>query len=147
MTNPPDSPRQLIHRLASHVGLTILDLGLTGEDFAQTVTSTAAFPEAKLRIVLTVHQDDGPARLHLNQAGQRVFPQEVRYEPAEPLREVESCAIEAAPRHDEAPVSVKRLAQLAGYSYTAYFREAVNQLLDRGVLVKVRGKVKRGSAD
>jgi hypothetical protein len=57
-----------------------------------------------------------------------------------PLRDVEDAAMKAA---TDTPVSVKRLATLAGYSYGSYFREAVRALVDRGLLVRVTGGVRR----
>jgi hypothetical protein len=66
-------------------------------------------------------------------------------EPPAPLRDVEQAAYEAAPTPDARPVSVRQLARLAGYRDTGHFREAVNQLLERDLLVRVRGGIRRSA--
>lgn len=56
-----------------------------------------------------------------------------------PLREVEQNIIAAA---TITPIGVKKLATLAGYGYSSYFRAAVSILIERGLLRRVRGGVR-----
>jgi hypothetical protein len=61
-----------------------------------------------------------------------------------PLRDVEMAALRAAPGPSERPISVRALARLAHYHDSGHWREAVRQLVERGLLVRVRGGVRRG---
>lgn len=60
-----------------------------------------------------------------------------------PGRQVEDCIIEAAPGPADMPVSIRQLARLAGYSYTAYLRTAVDRLVAAGKLERGKGGVRR----
>lgn len=68
-------------------------------------------------------------------------PAEVLTRPTD--RPVDLAILRAAPGPTERPVTVKRLAALAGYSDTGHFREAVRLLIDAGRLERVRGGVRR----
>lgn len=97
----------------------------------QPITVTTADRRSGLRVVLRLVRYDGPT-----------------YEPATPppdlpLREVEQAALRAAPGPTERPATVRALARRAGYRDTGHWREAVRQLVDRGLLVRVRGGVRR----
>lgn len=59
------------------------------------------------------------------------------------VREIDEAILEAAPRPDAEPVTMKKLARLAGYAYTNYFRDAVNALADAGLLVRSRRGIRR----
>jgi hypothetical protein len=63
-----------------------------------------------------------------------------------PLRGVEAAALRAAPGPPDRPVSVRALARMANYRDTGHWREAVRQLVERGLLVRVRGGVRRTAA-
>ncbi len=52
-------------------------------------------------------------------------------------------ALEAAPPPDQRPVTMKRLAALAGYSYSQHFRESVHALVDAGLMVRLRTGFRR----
>jgi len=54
---------------------------------------------------------------------------------AHDLSEIEQIILEAA---TSKPVTIKKLAALAGYAYTKHFRDAVNSLIDAGQLVRTR---------
>lgn len=112
-----------------------------------------------VRLVVFAAPYDGPLRLHLNPGVtlEKLFtmplPGDEPGNPAGnsaplpfPLRDVEAAALQAAPGSAERPVTVKKLAVLAGYRDTDHFREAVRQLVDRGYLERVRGGVRRRSA-
>jgi hypothetical protein len=58
-----------------------------------------------------------------------------------PRRQIHECILEACPA--DRWVTLKALAKLAGYSYSAYFREAVNQLVVRGELVRSKSGVRK----
>jgi len=58
-------------------------------------------------------------------------------------RQVIACILEAAPGSAERPVTIKRLAELAGYAYTKHFRDAVNELVDREWLARTAGGVRK----
>ncbi len=58
------------------------------------------------------------------------------------IRDVEECVLEAAPAPGKRAISVKKLAALAGYGYSSYFREKVRKMIDAGLLVRVTGGVR-----
>lgn len=60
-----------------------------------------------------------------------------------PMREVEQCALEAAPSAFEQGITVKELARKAGYALNFHFYESVRILIEAGLLVRVRNGVKR----
>lgn len=98
------------------------------------ISGTAACRRTKTRIVVRLVRWDAPAWV----------PAANRQADAVPmLRDVERAALNAAPGVGAAPVTVKALARLAGYRCTGHFREAVRQLVDRGLLERVRGGVRR----
>jgi hypothetical protein len=53
--------------------------------------------------------------------------------PDVPLKAIERDILKHAPLAHEPAISVKRLAKVAGYSYSSYLRAAVARLLDRGI--------------
>lgn len=111
-------------------------LTLTGRHVAKAIDRKAGIQAV---VILTAW---APPRLHLNGGrGQRFAPANS----PTPLRDVEAFTLEAAPAHDARPVSVRQLARLAGYKDTGHFREAVNQLLERGLLVRIRGGVRKAN--
>jgi hypothetical protein len=59
------------------------------------------------------------------------------------LRDVEAAILENCPGPNKPPISIKALARRADYSYTPFFRAAVNALVERGAVVRVRGGVRR----
>jgi hypothetical protein len=58
-------------------------------------------------------------------------------------RDVEAAILESCPGPNKSPISVKALARRADYSYTPFFRAAVNKLAEEGAIVRVRGGVRR----
>ena len=83
------------------------------------------------RVVVSVTRDDGP--LLASPALRK------RLDELTGRRDVEECILAAAGLD---PVTVKRLARLAGYSYTRWFRDAVNKLIAEGRLLRLSGGVK-----
>ncbi len=71
----------------------------------------------------------------------------VRKEPVQvespSLRGIESCILQAAPGPQDDAVSVKRLAKLAGYSCSSYFREVVRVMTDAGLLRRITGGLRK----
>jgi hypothetical protein len=63
--------------------------------------------------------------------------------PALPQRAVEAKALKAAPGPAELPITLKQLAKKAGYGNNGHFQEAVRGLIDRGLLLRVRGGIRR----
>jgi hypothetical protein len=59
------------------------------------------------------------------------------------LREAEKNALEAAPGPDMAPITIKKLAQKAGYGYNWHFRQCVNRLVEWGLLTRTSAGVRR----
>ena len=59
------------------------------------------------------------------------------------IRDIDLAILEAAPAPTAPPITIKRLARLSGYSYTGYFRDAVNGLVDAGQLLRTRQGVRR----
>lgn len=51
-------------------------------------------------------------------------------------REICSCIMQAAPNFHEKPITMRKLARLAGYGYTNHFRHAVAELVDAGKLIR-----------
>lgn len=65
-----------------------------------------------------------------------------------PLTDAQRAALAAAPGPSDRPVTLKELARRAGYSAKSnHFRELVNSLVDAGLLVRVRGGVRRSTAE
>ncbi len=130
-----DSNSEALNKLAGEaaheLARRIIAAGLTRDGMSQGVGWSAPLSELGLRVVVDVELIARPLPVLVLKT----------------TREVEDCAFEAAPAHDADPVTIKVLAQLAGYAYTAHFREAVARLLKGGRLVKIRGKVRKGTAD
>jgi hypothetical protein len=99
------------------------------------ITASASCRIHRQRIVVHLTHYDGP----------RWEPTRLGTSPAAApiLRDVEAAALAVAPLPADRPVTVKRLATLAGYRPTGHFREAVRCLVDRGLLERVRGGVRR----
>lgn len=123
--------RKLAGEAAYRLAKKIVALGLTRDGMSEGVGWAAPLGELGFKVVVDVE----------------LMCRDLPLVRMKPEREVEECACEAAPAHDKAPVTVKELARLAGYGYTGHFREAVNRCIDDGRLVKIRGKVRQGSAD
>lgn len=130
----------------------------TAHDLAAALARAGAEPPASeviglakmggMRIVVSITKDE-PARLYLNELGKKILgdigdPAPVMPEPHRPP--VHACILEAAPRFTEKPVTMRRLASLAGYSYSPYFRTAVGHLVDGGELVRNGRGVRRRAA-
>ncbi len=146
----PGSRAQFLGSLAAHVGEELLWQGWDGDSFPEPLTRTVTFPEDKLKVIVTVLRDDGPARLVLNDAGRAIIergeplPQALPAVPVPmPLRDVEDAAWQAAPAANARPISFKELARRAGYGYNSHFLEAVRGMIDRGILTRLRGGVRR----
>ncbi len=73
----------------------------------------------------------------------RAEPEAAREPGPSHLPPVQVCALKAAPGPTERPVPVKKLAALSGYRYNSHFRAAATSLIERGLLVRVSGGVRR----
>lgn len=56
---------------------------------------------------------------------------------------IKTCLMEAAPGPTELPMPLRRLFKRAGYAYCKHSRDAVNDLIDAGLLVKDKRGVRR----
>ncbi len=110
------------------------------------VTSQYVDDQTGWQVVVTFARWEGPPRVWLNPGVTLGEPAPANSPPARsPLRDIEATTLEAAPLADAKPVSVRQLARRAGYRDSGHFREAVAQLIDRGLLVRVRGGVRRAN--
>lgn len=123
--------RKLAGEAAYRLAKKIVALGLTRDGMSEGVGWAAPLDELGFRVVVDVE----------------LMARSLPLVRMKPTREVEECAFEAAPRHDAEPVTVKDLAALAGYAYTAHFRAAVTKLIALKRLVKIHGKVRKNTAD
>lgn len=135
--------RRLAHEGVARVIRTSLKHGI---DPDEKLVAKVIDEDAGLQLVIFLAPWDGPPRLILNPG----VTLEDLLNPIKPplpfpLRDVEDAAMKAAPGPTERPVSIRALARRAGYSDTGHWREAVNQLVDRGLLVRVRGGVRRAN--
>jgi hypothetical protein len=105
------------------------------------ISSTSHGEVGGWQVTVTICRYDGPVRLVLTPAGERELP-----ETAKQLRDIELDILEAAPKPTEPPITMKRLAQVAGYGWNCHYRNAVNALVERGMLARVRGGVRRSAA-
>lgn len=138
---PDEAPKDRAQRhvnSAAHSSLAEMILaGIHGDVIDEPVVSTAFCRRSRLRLVVRLVRYDGP----LWEPAAKVPVVVPAVVPA--LRDVEAAALHAAPGSTEKPVTVKRLATLAGYRPTGHFREAVRGLIDRKLLERVRGGVRR----
>jgi hypothetical protein len=142
---PRDRARRHLVSLAHRALAELVDALVTAD--ARPVSATAACRRSGVRVVVRLMRYDGPAYEPAAACAQAISPIAHVIPPAVgvPLRDVEATTFEAAPAHDARPVSVRQLARLAGYRDSGHFREAVNQLLERGLLVRIRGGVRRAN--
>jgi hypothetical protein len=63
--------------------------------------------------------------------------------PTPHLAPVKSSILEAAPGPQQCPLGLRALAKRAGYAYSSYFRAAVSELVDAGLLVRITGGVRK----
>jgi hypothetical protein len=108
---------------------------------AERVTSQHIDDASGWHVVVVLTRWDGPPRLQLTAplpAGPAPVTQSA-------LRDVEQAALDAAPAAGEPPVTVKQLAKRAGYKNTGHFQEAVRLLIDRGLLARVRGGIRKSA--
>lgn len=101
------------------------------------VTGVAIVEHAGIRVFISVTSYDGPARLHL--APGCTLP----LLPKEPTREIERTVLEAAPGPDQPAVTVAKLAKLAGYAHSSYFRDAVRKMINAGWLVRISTGIRK----
>lgn len=104
------------------------------------VSATSCAEIGGWQVTVTICRYDGPARLVLTPAGEKELP-----EAAKKLRDIELNILEATPKPNEAPITMKSLAQVAGYGWNSHYRDAVNSLVERGLLVRVRGGIRKSS--
>jgi hypothetical protein len=102
------------------------------------ISSTSHGEVGGWQVTVTICRYDGPVRLVLTPAGERELP-----ETARKLRDIELNILEAAPAATEPPITMKKLAQAAGYGWNHHYRDAVNSLVDRGLLLRLRGGVRK----
>ena len=102
------------------------------------VSSTSHGEVGGWQVTVTVCRYDGPARLVLTPVGEKELPEAARQ-----LRDIELNILEAAPKPTEPPITMKKLAQVAGYGWNHHYRDAVNSLVERGLLARVRGGIRR----
>jgi hypothetical protein len=96
---------------------------------SKEVIGAALVERAGVRVVVTICADDGR-----------------RPEAAQPERRLTNLqrdVLEAAPSRLHNPVSIKKLATLAGYHYGGHFRGAINQLIEWGLLIRLPGGVRK----
>lgn len=96
---------------------------------------------AWLRVVVSLTKYEGPARLYPTPEAAAVLG--VPAVPPLKMTGLMEDVMEAAPSRLHHPVSVKKLAALSGYSYNSHFRNAVNRLVDAGLLTKLTGGVRK----
>lgn len=118
------NPPHLQKWVAAAAARTLADLSTTEYQPPETPLSQTAHGEiAGWQVTVTVCRFDGPMRF---------IPKR--------LRPIEETILEACPPE---AVTIKRLAAIAGYCYNQHFREAVNSLIDRGLLIRSSRGVSR----
>lgn len=106
----------------------------------RAVTRSATIELAGVKVVVTVVSAE-PMRLQLTPDGQARLGAIAA--PVLVLKEIERCIMEAAPRADAEPFTMTKLARIAGYSPNGYFRGHVASLVDRGLLIRITGGVRK----
>jgi hypothetical protein len=116
---------------------------------AERVTSQHIDDASGWHVVVVLTRWDGPPRLQLTGELPGGVPSQAPLRNVEkaqaPLRDVEQAAWDAAPGPVDPPVTIKQLARRANYRNTGHFQEAVRLLVDRGLLVRVRGGLRKSS--
>lgn len=135
----PPSAEKLVGALAARALLHLEESDL--EPLEKPLARTATAEVGGWQVTVTVCRYDGPARLVLSPVGERELP-----EAAKALRDIELNILEAAPKADKAPITMRLLAQVAGYGWNSHYRNAVNSLVERGLLVRIRGGVRLAHA-
>lgn len=126
------------------------------------VVASAAFEEHGFQVIVTIAPYQGPMRIHqsvldkimamannsqgkVGSSGGGTFPPPGKHEENGTLTEtaMDACIMEAAPPADGKAVSMKRLATLAGYAYTLWFRQGVDRLIVAGKLVRTSAGVRK----
>lgn len=141
----------------------LVDLGAVPVD---EQTGVARSEEKGLQVIVIIAPYAGPPRLHpatlekIAAMGALEASKEATKCPSEPAssqaaqpprndpragRAVEACILEAVPGPADKSVSMKRLAVLAGYKYTLWFRAAVDSLIVAGELVRTSQGVRRAN--
>ncbi len=168
---PPKSPLALVIDYATALHSDAAWYGFTGDGVPdEPVTKVIEDRELGVVVTVTLRRFEA-ARLVLNEAGRAaligdaplfgpgtpVYPPPAASSAAAPpvqapvptvplpmpLREVEDAAWQAAPAAGARPISMKELARRAGYGYNSHFLEAVRGMIDRGILTRLRGGVRR----
>ncbi len=118
------------------------------------VTRSATIEAAGVKIVVTIG-DSTPMQLYLTPEGSerlglpqtptvQITPTTATVTPTTPhLKEIEKCILEAAPRADAEPMTMVKLARIAGYACTSHFRGHVARLVDVGLLIRLTGGVRK----
>ena len=141
--DPEEPPRARARRkltCIAHRALAELIAELVEAD-ARPISASAASRQAGIRIVVRLVRYAGPAWEPSQDSS--AFPSAVPS--VLPFRAVERAVLKAAPGPTETPATIKQLARRAGYGNNGHFQEAVRSLIDRGLLVRVRGGIRRCS--
>lgn len=136
------NPHKTAGTAAAHeLAATLERLGL--DPPASEVVCVARLESRRLRIVVSITEiKEGEEKLHLTPLGRQILGIDQPTQSHQPpLREVERAILDAAP--DKVPLTIKSLARASGYSYSSYTREAVAELLRRGLLMRTAGGVLR----
>lgn len=147
------SPLEVAVAAAAHdVAASLVRGGLDAAD--RETVGVAVVESGGIKVVVSVTRHLGECHFHpapgFDTNGHRIEPEKTPKEKpigadGEQGSPVACCIMEAAPLPHEPPVTLRKLSRLAGYSYTRWFREAVDELVVAGKLVRSSRGVKRST--
>lgn len=134
------TPEQFTDWLVLHGAAEAARLGITPPQTA--ITRMACGQDSDIELILTIRRRQR-ATLQYDEETKTSFIGPAPTKPPPALSGIKKAIYDAAPKADAEPKTAKAIAKLANYSYGEHFRNHLNELIEVGILVRVRGGVKR----